>query len=135
MANGLYDAGREGFLGGDIDWDANTIKVALIDAADYTRNLATHNFWDDVPGAARVAVSGALTGKTKVGGTADADDVTWSSVTGDVSEEVVCFSDTGGADSTDPLIFDMDTFSSGMPVTPNGGNINFVPNASGLFKL
>ena len=135
MANGLYDAARERFLGGDLDWDANTIKVALIDAADYTRNLATHDFWDDVPSGARVAVSGALTGKTKTGGTADADDVTWSSVTGDVSEEVVCFSDTGGADSTDPLIFDMDTFASGIPVTPNSGNINLVWNASGIFKL
>lgn len=135
MANGLYDAGRERFLGGDLDWDANTIQVVLVDAADYTRNLATHDFFDDVPSGARVANSGALTGKTKIGGTADSDDVTWSSVTGDQSEEVVCYSNTGGADSTDPLIYNMDTFASGMPVTPNGGNINLAFNASGHFKL
>lgn len=135
MANGLYDAGRERFLGGDLDWDAATIKLVLVDAADYTRNLATHDFYDDITAGGRVAVSGAIAGKTKTGGTADSDDTTWSAVTGDVSEEVVCFSDTGGADSTDPLIFNMDTFASGMPVTPNGGNIVFSNNASGLFKL
>lgn len=135
MANGLYDAAREGFLGGDLDWDAGTVKVSLIDAADYTRNLTTHDFWDDVPSGARVATSGALTTKTKAAGVADADDVTWSAVTGDVSEEVVGFIDTAGADSTDPLLFDMDTFSSGMPVTPNGGNIVIAWNASGIFKL
>lgn len=135
MANGLYDAARSAFLDANIDWSADTIKVALIDAADYTRNLTTHDFWDDVGVAARVAISSALGSKTSTAGTADAADVTWSSVTGDQSEEVVCYSDTAGADSTDPLIFDMDTFASGMPVTPNGGNIVIAWNASGMFKL
>ena len=135
MANGLYDAGRENYLGGDLDWDANTIQAVLIDDADYTRNLATHDFFDDVPGAARVANSGALTSKTKTGGTADAADVTWSSVSGDQCEQVILYNNTGGADSTDHLILNMDTFGSGMPVTPNGGNINIVWNASGIFKL
>jgi len=36
MANALYDFGREGFLGGDIDWDANDIRLIFIDEADDT---------------------------------------------------------------------------------------------------
>lgn len=133
MANALYDAGREAFLGGDLDWDANTIKVILIDAADYSKNLATHDFLDDVAAGARVATSSALGSKTKAAGVADAADVTFSSVTGDVSEELVGYADSG-SESTSRLIFNMDT-ATGLPVTPNGGNIGVTWNASGIFKL
>ena len=30
--NQLYGKGREGFLGSDIDWDADVIKVVAVDA-------------------------------------------------------------------------------------------------------
>ncbi|MCB1764366.1 MAG: hypothetical protein KDI27_14680, partial [Gammaproteobacteria bacterium] len=63
--NSLYDKGREGFLGGDIDWDADDIRVILVDTNDYIVDLANHEFLTDVPGAARVAVSSSLTSKTK----------------------------------------------------------------------
>ena len=133
MSNALYDSGRERFLGGDLDWDANTIKASLLDAADYTINLTTDDFWNDVPGAAVVADSSALASKTKVAGVADAADVTWSTVSGDVSEYVNIRQDTGTS-STSALIGNFDT-ATGLPVTPNGGNINLVFNASGIFKL
>ena len=134
MPNGLYAAGRQRFLSGDLDWDGQDVRVILVDSADYTQNLSTHDFLDDVAGAGRVAVSGALTSKTVTGGTADAADVTWTSVTGDPSEQVVCYQHTG-TDATSALIFGMDTFASGMPVTPNSGNINLAWNASGIFTL
>jgi len=134
MANGLYDTGRGFFLSGDLDWDAHTIKVTLVDAADYTRNLATHDFYNDITVAGRVATSGALGSKTTTNGVADAADITYSAVTGDQSEELVCWRDSG-VESTSNLIFDMDTFASGMPVTPNGGDITVTWNGSGMFKL
>lgn len=31
MSNALFEKGREGFLAGDIDWDAHTIKIMLAD--------------------------------------------------------------------------------------------------------
>jgi len=133
MANALYDSGRERFLGGDLDWDANTILVSLLDAADYTINLSTDDFWNDVPGAAVVATSSALSSKTKVGGTADAGDITFSTVTGDPSEYLNIRQDTG-TPSTSALIGNMDT-ATGLPVTPNGGNITVTWNGSGIFKL
>lgn len=133
MANSLYALGREGFLGGDIDWDANTIKATLVDAADYTINLSTHDFYDDVTAGGRVATSSALTSKTKTSGTADAADVTWSTVTGDPSELIVLWQDTT-VEATSRLIGAFDT-ATGLPVTPNGGNINLVFNASGIFTL
>lgn len=133
MANALYDSGRERFLGGDLDWDANTILVSLLDSADYTINLATDDFWNDVPGAAVVATSSALSSKTKVGGTADAADITFNTVTGDPSEYLNIRQDTG-VSTTSALIGNMDT-ATGLPVTPNGGNITVTWNGSGIFKL
>lgn len=133
MANALYDSGRELFLEGSLDWDANTIKVILIDTADYSKNLATHDYLDDVAAGARVATSSALGSKTTTAGVADAADVTLSAVSGDVSEEIVGYADSG-VEGTSALIFNMDT-ASGLPVTPNGGNIGITWNASGIFKL
>lgn len=133
MANGFYTAALEGFLAGNIDYDANAIKVTLVDAADYTRNLSTHDFYDDVTAGGRVATSSNFASKTTTGGTADAADITFSSVTGDVSEELIIWVDTG-VESTSRLICNFDTVT-GLPVTPNGGNINVTWNASGIFRL
>ncbi len=135
MANALYDKGREGFLDGSIDWDSDDIRVILIDTDDYTVNLATHDNLDDIPAAARVATSGALTGKTVTDGVADVDDVTFSSVTGDQSEALVIYKHTG-TESTSRLIAYIDS-ATGLPVTPNGGDITvqWDNGANKIFKL
>ena len=135
MANALYDLGREGFLGGAIDWNADTIKVTLCDAADYVKNLATDQFYSIVTGAGRVATSGAFISKTVTAGVADAGDVTFSSVTGDPSEELVIWQDTT-VEATSRLIANIDT-ATGLPVTPNGGDITVTwdAGANKIFKL
>lgn len=135
MANALYDNGRQGFLAGDIDWDADNIKLHLVDAADYTKDLANHDFLDDVPAGARVATSGNLTSKTVAAGVADAADVTLSAVSGDPSEQIVINADSG-VESTSRLIANIDT-ATGLPVTPNGGDITvqFDSGANKIFKL
>lgn len=135
MANALYDKGREGFLDGSIDWDTNTIKVVLVDTADYIVNLATHQFLSDVPALARVATSPALTGKTVAAGVADAADVTLTAVTGDPCEALVIYQDTG-VEGTSRLIAYIDT-ATGLPVTPNGGDITIAwdNGANKIFKL
>lgn len=135
MANALYDAGREAFLNADIDWTADDIRVVLVDTADYTVNLATHNALDDVPAPARVAVSSALGTKTSTAGVADAADVTFSAVTGDPSEALVIYKHTG-TESTSLLIAYIDT-ATGIPVTPNGGDITVAwdSGANKIFKL
>lgn len=135
MANALYDKGREKFLTGAISWSSDDIKVVLVDAADYTVNLSTHEFLSDVTSGGRVATSGNLASKTTTAGVADAADVTFSAVTGDVSEALVIYKDTGSA-ATSPLIAYIDT-ATGLPVTPNGGDITVVwDNGSNkIFKL
>ena len=135
MANALYAKGREGFLDGSIDWDTNDIRTLLVDAADYTINLATHDNLDDIPSGARVAVSGAMTGKTVTDGVADAADVTFTAVTGDQCELIVIYKHTG-TESTSRLICAIDT-ATGLPVTPNGGDIVIAwdNGANKIFKL
>lgn len=135
MANAMFDKGREGFLDGDIDWSADNFKVVLVDAADYTVNLATHEDLADVPGAARVATSGNLTSKTSTAGVADAADVTFSAVTGDESEALLIYQDTG-VEGTSRLVAYIDS-ATGLPVTPNGGDITVTwdNGANKIFKL
>jgi hypothetical protein len=124
MANIFYSKAKEAFVNANINWLSNTIKVVLVDLADYTPNFTTDEFLSDVPVAARVATSPALASKTNVGGVMDAADVTFTLVTGDQSEALLIFVDTGVA-STSRLISYFDVVT-GLPVLPNGGDINVV---------
>lgn len=135
MANGLYDRGRQGFLAGEIDFDADTIKLMLVDHADDTPSLTGDNALSDRAGAARVATSGAFASKTTTAGVADAADVTLSTVTGDPSESIDIFKDSG-TESTSYLICNIDT-ATGLPVTPNSGDIivQFDNGSNKVFKL
>jgi len=135
MANSLYDKGREGFLDGSIDWDTDTIKLVLIDEADDTIDLAVDDNLDDRAAAARVATSGAFASKTVTAGVADAADVTLSAVTGDVSESIDVYKDTG-VEATSRLVCNIDT-ATGLPVTPNGGDITVTwdSGSNKIFKL
>lgn len=135
MANALYPNFKEQLLQAGIDLSSDDIRAALVDLADYTYSSA-HDFLDDVAAGARVAtLASGLGSKTFTSGTFDAADATWSSVTGDQSEAVIIFSQTGGSDAARMLIAYYDTGITGIPVTPNGGDINLNINASGLFSL
>lgn len=120
MANSWYTKGREGFARALVDWPNDTIKAILIDVADYTFSAA-HDFLDDVAAGARVA-TGTLASKDATDGILDAADLTLSSVTGDPCEAIIVYKDTG-VESTSRLLLYIDTVASGLPVTPNGGNI------------
>lgn len=135
MANSLYDAGRSAFLDGGIAWSTDTIKLVLVDAADYTLSLSTHDNLDDIPSIGRVATSAALASKTSTAGVADAADVTLSTVTGDQAEYLILFKDTA-VESTSKLICCIDT-ATGLPVTPGGGNItiSFDNGSNKILKL
>lgn len=135
MANALYGLGREGFLGGDIDWDLNTIKAVLVDTALYTVSIDVHQFLSDVAVGARVSTSPALTTKTKALGVAGAANTVFTAVSGASVEAVVLFQDTG-VEATSRLIAYIDT-ATGLPVTPNGGdiNLNWDAGVNKIFKL
>lgn len=129
MANAWYDAGLEGFAGGDVAWDTNNIKLVCIDEADDTIDLVNDDFLDDRLGASRVATSGNFASKTFTDGYLDAADVTLTSVTGDVFESIDIYADTG-TESTSRLLINIDT-ATGLPLTPDGGNVTVTWQNSG----
>jgi hypothetical protein len=139
MANALYTPFRNGILGSHatrVDLDADTLKLALIDHGTDTPNVTTDDFYNDINAGLVGALSGALANKTigtVAAGVFDADDVTLSSVSGNSAESVNLIKDTGTA-STSDLIAYWDT-ATGLPVTPNGGNIIITFNASGILKV
>lgn len=136
MTNQLYTPYKENMLGVGtrVDIDADAIKPILVDSADYTFSAA-HDFLNDVPAGARVAIGPALTGKTQTGGTFACAPWTFTAVTGDQSEYFIYFDDTPATEATKQLMAFFDTFTSGMPVTPNGGDIAVTPHASGIFTI
>lgn len=119
MADALYGLGREAFLSGSISWSSDNIKVVLVDTNDYTVSIDTDQYLSDITAAGRVATSANLGTKSVTLGVADAADVTFSSVSGDVSEALVIYKDSGTS-TTSPLIAYIDG-ATGLPVTPNGG--------------
>jgi len=68
-------------------------------------------------------------------GVFDAADLSpaFTAVSGATVESISLLKDTGSA-ATSPLIAYWDT-ASGLPLTPNGGDVNVSFNASGIFKF
>lgn len=136
MANALYDHGRDNFLNAGINWTSDNVKALLVNTASYTVNLATHTYLSDVTSGAIAATSPNLASKSSAAGVANAAAFTFTSVpTGAACGAVILYKDTGTS-TTSPLICYIDT-ATGLPVTPNGGNITFTPDsgANKLFKL
>lgn len=138
MADGFYQAGMKHFALGDIAWKASggsNIRSALVDAADYTANLATHEFRDTgtISTAAQEETSANMTLiDAATDGVVDANDVTFTGTTGDQCEGILQYKNTGVA-ATDLLLFWWDT-SAGLPVTL-GGDVTVQWNASGIAKI
>jgi hypothetical protein len=135
MANSLYTKAKQALIAADIDLEADDIRAILVDGADYTPNLATHQFLSSIPVGARVAVSGALQNKTVTDGVFDADDIVIAAVSGDQFEYIVLYKHTG-SDATARLIYLIDT-ATGLPCTPNGSDITLSWNngADKIFRL
>jgi hypothetical protein len=135
MANALYDYGREGYLNGGLNWLADDVRAILVDTGLYTVNLTTDQFLTIIAGAARISVSGSLTTKTATAGVADADDVSFTAVTGATVEAIVLYKHTG-VDATSRLIAYIDT-ATGLPFLPSGGNvaIQWDNGSNKIFKL
>ena len=123
MSNFLYGKFKESLLSQNpsVDLDTDTIKVALVSNAYSPVTAATGDqFFSSVAG---VIATATLTGKSVTGGVFDATDVTFTSVTSTAQvQRLVIYKDTGTAASS-PLIAVIGSATSGLPVTPNGGDI------------
>lgn len=133
MANAIYPLYKQSLIDGDTNIDLNdlTVKVALVDTGTYTYSAA-HQFLSSLTGVVGTAQTIAAT--TVTNGVFDGDNVTYTGVTGNSVEALVIYIDTGVA-GTSRLVAYIDTSVTGLPVTPNGGDITITWNASGIFAL
>lgn len=141
MAQGdivFYNSAKKKILDNDIDFLADTIKVALV--AGYTPNIDTHDNWDDVnsneeSGAGYTAGGITLASKTVTVDTTndqadiDAADITWSGLDVGTPSHAICYKDSG-TPSTSPLIFHME-----ITTASNGGDYAIAWNAGGIATL
>jgi hypothetical protein len=121
MANGFYEYGMRAFSRGEVVWKAaggSAIRTALVDTADYTVDLAAHDFVADVTAGIeeRSATMTLIDGAAD--GVVDANDVVFTGTAGDQCEGILVYKFvTNDADSV-PLFW-WDT-ASGLPVTLGG---------------
>lgn len=138
MANALYPLWKQEILKGTSNNLLNSaegatgVYVALVDTGTYTYSAA-HQFYSDLSGI--VGTPQEILTKTQALGVFDGADVTFSAVTGATVEALVIYRKNAGANTTWPLVAYIDTSVTGLPVTPNGGDIGITWNASGIFSL
>lgn len=141
MPSKLYGNFLKQALNKEIDWDSDTIKVALL-SSSYTPNQDTHDYLDDVT-SYEVTGTGYTTGgitlasKTSTyDGTnnviiLDAADVTWSSST-ITARYAVVYDDSGASAAAKPLIGYVD-FGSDQSST--NGNFTITWDSTGIVRI
>ena len=137
MANALYPKWKEALLNATTNSaltgsGSTGLFVALVDTGTYTYSSA-HQFYSSLSGI--VGTDQEITSVTKTNGTVDGGDVTFTAVTGASVEALVLYRKNAGANTTWQLVAYIDTGVTGLPVTPNGGDITISWNASGIFSL
>lgn len=130
MANAIYPVTKKAML--DYLLGLGTLKAALVDTGT-TAYSSSHDFYNDISSAV-VGTPQSISSPTTTGGLLDGGDVTFTSVSGASVEAIVVYVDTGTA-STSPVLAYIDTSVTGLPVTPNGGDISVTWNASGILQL
>lgn len=137
MAQAIYPKWKEAALQGTASAALNGsgttgVYVALVDTATYTYS-ASHEFYSSIS-ASVIGTPVELTSKTFTNGLFDAADSTLTAVTGASGEALIYYIKNAGANTTWRLFYYNDS-GTGLPVTPSGGDISIVQNASGIVQL
>ena len=140
MANAIYPKWKAALLqnsaDSDLDGSGTTgVYAALYDVGAGGAYDAADEFYSDL--SAGIVGTPVEIGATKsyTSGIFDGADVTWTSVSGAQCEAIVIYRQNAGANTTWRLVAYIDTSVTGLPVTPNGGNITVAWNATGIFAL
>ncbi len=141
MANSLYPIWKAKLLtdslGGNANLDETGVEgtfALLVDTGTYSYSDA-HDFFNDLSGIVGTATGEEITSPTTASGIFDGADVTFSTVSGADVEAIVIYRKNAGANTTHYLVAYIDTGVTGLPVTPNGGDITITWNGSGIFEV
>jgi len=136
----FYNNGMLNFIKGNIDWENDTINVALT-TSSYTPDKDTHDFFDDVTN--EVSGTGYKAGGATLTNCAasidtdndevelDSDNVQWASAS-ITARYAVVYKDDAGGDAASELIGWVDF---GEDKTASGGNFDITVDAEGWFKI
>jgi hypothetical protein len=141
MASKLYGQFLSQALNKEIDWDTDTIKVALL-TNSYTPDQDAHNYFDDVvanevTGTGYTAGGNTLANKTNNYNSStnvivlDADDTTWSSST-ITARYAVIYDASPATNATRPLIGYVDF---GSDQSSSNGNFTITWDATGIVRI
>ena len=143
MANFIFTDYRNVVMGSGTytvpDWDTDSIGVFFVDAADDVPTIADTYVnpgiasGGQVPAFASAPNIGTVTIGSVADGVVDAADTVFTALSGDQSEWIVMFKDTG-TDTTSPLLCAWDT-ATGLPLTPNGGDVTIAWHTSGIIQF
>lgn len=133
MANALYGLGKQTMLtptgtlgtavGTNINLTTDNIYAALV-TASYTPNYSTDQYYSTVSAnvvGSPVQLTSPTVSVSSGNAVFNAANVTFTSVSGSQVTQVVIYKNTGTT-TTSPLIANINV-ATGLPVTPNGGNI------------
>lgn len=138
MANAIYPKWKEAISQASANSALNGsgttgVYCALLDTGTYTYSSA-HEFFSSLSGIVGTDQEIGAT-KTYTNGVFDGADLTYTAVTGNSVEALGLYVKNAGANTTWRLYTYIDTGVTGLPVTPNGGNITVTWNASGIVAL
>jgi hypothetical protein len=138
MANAIYPKWKQALILGTANSaltgsGTTGLYVALVDTGVYTYNVA-HEFYSSLTGIA--GTDQEVTAVTAVDGIVDGNNTTHTAVAaGATLEALVLYRRNTGANTTWRLVCYLDSSVTGLPVTPNGGDITITWNATGIFGL
>lgn len=138
MANFLFTGYRNLVFTAPPNLSTLVIKAMFVDHADDTPVIGD-DFIDDILAAGRVpaiASCPALASKTigvVAAGVFDAADTVFTALTGDQVESLILFEDSG-SEATSDTIARWDT-ATGLPLTPNGGDVTVTWAAGGIITF
>ena len=137
-----YGKGFLAVLNKEVDWAADTIKVALC-TSSYTPDQDAHDYFDDITNEHSASgtgytAGGATLGTPTIGYTAgtnviklDGNDVTWSSAT-ITARYAIIYDSTPGTAATNPLLLYVDF---GANVTSTAGDFTITWSTDGIATI
>jgi hypothetical protein len=103
------------------DFNTDNIDASLLDETDAALTASDEDY-DDVDTATVVSTADVGVSSIGSGAVTLTGAVTFTAVTGDAADWLTVWKNSG-TPSTSPLAISWDSASTGLPVTPNGGNI------------
>jgi len=138
MANAIYPLWKEAIIQASASSALNGsgttgVFAALVDTGTYTYS-ASDQYYSDLSGIVGTDQEIGAT-KSYTNGVLDGANLTYTAVSGATVEALVLYVKNAGANTTWRLFAYIDTSVTGLPVTPNGGDITVTWNASGIVGL